>query len=383
MGIEGWYMAAGNNAGSSYTEFNKIRADRYESSYTDFTLDNRPVMSRTVRRPAVNVAAFAGSKKKSFAGRKVLCVIGALAIVTTAVFGTRYYMDNNSGNNNNNIKQNGAVFEAGSKTKNKNTSTDTEKEEPATGKVKDLSDKTFTKNTDGISYSKSDPAYKVAENIMSSLWRDNDVDTAREIFEWVHSNVYYQAVTSELSFEEAAYRGFTRKSGDCYVYFACAKMLLDCAGIPNMMVERYPVYTNGHYWNLVQLDGEWYHCDATVFKDHPALYFMCTDDEIADDHHSFDHSRYPERASSSYYYPDAGFMGPGANIAYADGPYTEYYEKDYSDFYEDYTDDYYEDYGEDYSDDYSDDYYEDDFYDEYTDDYYEEDYSEVYVSEWD
>jgi hypothetical protein len=76
-------------------------------------------------------------------------------------------------------------------------------------------------------------------------------------------------------------------------------MLLDCAGIPNMMVERFPVYTNGHYWNLVQLDGEWYHCDATVFRDHPSMYFMCTDDEIDDSHHSFNGALYPERAGGS------------------------------------------------------------------------------------
>ena len=137
---------------------------------------------------------------------------------------------------------------------------------------------------------------------MSSLWRDSDVETARAIFKWVHSNISYQTVNDYMTYEEAAFRGFSRRSGDCYVYFACAKMLLDCAGIPNMMVERFPVYTNGHYWNLVQLDGEWYHCDATVFRDHPSMYFMCTDDEIDDSHHSFNGALYPERAGGSSEY---------------------------------------------------------------------------------
>lgn len=134
---------------------------------------------------------------------------------------------------------------------------------------------------------------------MASLWRDSDVETARAIFTWVHSHISYQTVKGSLTYEEAAYRGFSRKSGDCYVYFACAKMLLDCAGIPNLMVERFPVYTNGHYWNLVQLDGEWYHCDATVFRDHPAMYFMCTDSQINDSHHAFNGALYPERAGGS------------------------------------------------------------------------------------
>lgn len=150
--------------------------------------------------------------------------------------------------------------------------------------------------------SSSSSASDLAENIMSSLWRSNNVETARAIFNWVHSHITYQTVNDYLSYEEAAYRGFSKRNGDCYVYFACAKMLLDCAGIPNMMVERFPVYSNGHYWNLVQLNGEWYHCDATVFRDHPSMYFMCTDDEIEDSHHHFNGALYPERAGGSSEY---------------------------------------------------------------------------------
>jgi hypothetical protein len=150
--------------------------------------------------------------------------------------------------------------------------------------------------------SSSDPAYALAEKVMSSLWRDSDVETARAIFTWVHSNISYLTINEYMTYEEAAYRGFTRRTGDCYVYFSCAKMLLDCAGIPNLMVERFPVYSNGHYWNLVKLNGEWYHCDATVFRDHPDLYFMCTDEEIDDSHHSFNGALYPERAGGSTSY---------------------------------------------------------------------------------
>ena len=154
----------------------------------------------------------------------------------------------------------------------------------------------------GYSDSSSDPAYALAEKVMSSLWRDSDVETARAIFSWVHSNISYLTINEYMTYEEAAYRGFTRRTGDCYVYFSCAKMLLDCAGIPNLMVERFPVYSNGHYWNLVKLNGEWYHCDATVFRDHHDMYFMCTDDEIDDSHHSFNGALYPERAGGSTSY---------------------------------------------------------------------------------
>ena len=148
----------------------------------------------------------------------------------------------------------------------------------------------------------SGDAYGLAENIMAGLWRGNDVETARAIFSWVHSNIYYVSISYYQSYEAAAYRGFSQRNGDCYVYFSCCKMLLDIAGIPNMMVTRYPVTANGHYWNLVQLNGQWYHCDATVFMDHPDMYFMCTDEEIDDYHHQYDGSLYPERAGGSKEY---------------------------------------------------------------------------------
>ena len=156
----------------------------------------------------------------------------------------------------------------------------------------------------------SGDAYALAESIMAGLWRGNDVETARAIFNWVHSNIYYVSISYYQTYEAAAYRGFSQRNGDCYVYFSCCKMLLDIAGIPNMMVTRYPVTGNGHYWNLVQLNGLWYHCDATVFMDHPDMYFMCTDAEIDDYHHQFDGSLYPERAGGSKEYKPSATPTP-------------------------------------------------------------------------
>lgn len=226
--------------------------------------------------------------------------------------------------------------------------------EPAVNKGRKSLEPAFEITDECTSYDKSSPAYEIAEDIMADLWRDNDVDTAYEIFYWVHTNISYQTMTSYESFEEAAYGGFTRRSGDCYVYFACSKMLLDIAGIPNLMVERYPVETNSHFWNLVQIDGLWYHCDATVFRDHPDMYFLCTDYEIDDGHHSFDSSLYPERAES-YYAGDDNWYGS--------------YDVCFDDSYDSYDDTYYDPYYDPYNDCYEDSYYWDDSYADYDEPY--------------
>ena len=142
-------------------------------------------------------------------------------------------------------------------------------------------------------------AQQLARKILSGLWGKDNVATARNIFNWVHSHIYYAHVPGRPSYAKACYRGFSKRSGDCYVYYACCKMLLDLAGIPNMMVKRYPVYGSNHYWNLVKLNGQWYHCDATVFKHRRTIYFMCTDKQIDDKYHKFNGKLYPARAGGS------------------------------------------------------------------------------------
>ena len=151
----------------------------------------------------------------------------------------------------------------------------------------------------GTSAGTKEKAHQLARKVLSGLWGKDDVATARNIFNWVHSHIYYAHVPGRPSYAKAAYRGFSKRSGDCYVYYACSKMLLDLAGIPNMMVKRYPVSGSNHYWNLVKLNGQWYHCDATVFKHRRTIYFMCTDKQINDKYHQFNGKLYPARAGGS------------------------------------------------------------------------------------
>ena len=153
-------------------------------------------------------------------------------------------------------------------------------------------------------YDVSGDPYPLAQEVMAGLWRENDVETARAIFNWVHDNLWFRLLSGTRSYEDAAYRGFTKRNGDCFVYYSCCKMLLDMAGIENMRVDRYPRYNgNIHYWLLVKLNGEWYHCDATEgYNDHPGIWFMCTDAQINDRYHQFDGSLYPMRAGGSTEY---------------------------------------------------------------------------------
>ena len=137
---------------------------------------------------------------------------------------------------------------------------------------------------------------QLASRLVKKLTRSSDVETARAIFKWAHKNIHYVHNASKLTGKKAAYYGLTKHSGNCRVFAWTCKILLDKAGIRNMIVSRYPVTTR-HYWNLVYMNGGWYHCDATPFRDHPKLYFKLTDAQL-DKHHKFKKSKYPARATS-------------------------------------------------------------------------------------
>lgn len=384
MGINGWYNSDNGDSFSSYTDFtngsytefpgtvqnggftefpNCVHSGNFtefpNSEYTDLTraaapapVKKKPVAKKTKKVAAKKVKKTAAKKpvtkrrKKGVAGKVVVFTLLAASVIVTASF----------------LVKNETV-QACTESLIDEYFSDGDSKESSVRKSKKHEEEAFEITEERTSYDKSCPAYEIAESIMDNLWCGDDINTAYEIFNWVHTNISYQSLTTYDSFEEAAYDGFTKRSGDCYVYFACSKMLLDIAGIPNLMVERYPVETNSHFWNLVQIDGLWYHCDATVFRDHPDMYFLCTDYEIDDGHHSFDSSLYPERASSYYEGSDDFYYGFDDDY-YWNQPYEGY-------------DEYYSDYDEYYFDD---GYYYEEEYDPY--DVYCEDYPYGYDDEY-
>ncbi len=318
----------------------KVKAEKVKPAKAEKTkpekikdAKTKPIKKRAVRQAEVDFEPAYEQPKKKSKVKAFLCAFGALTVVVAAgAYAGNYFGIIDIGEFLSTLD----FFETNAEGAEKEQSKSTDKED-ALGDLEALSEKATKKMIKTVAVDKSHLAYEVAENILYDLRCDNDVDTAYNIFDWVHSNILYQTIFEDQSYEDAAYMGFTRRSGDCYVYFSCAKMLLDCAGIPNIMVTRYPVVTNGHYWNLVQLNGEWYHCDATVFRDHYDMYFMCTDDEIDDGHHDFDHSLYPERASGySGYQEDWWGVDPDAyNDPYtddwSDDDWNEWSDDDWSD----------------------------------------------------
>jgi len=143
-----------------------------------------------------------------------------------------------------------------------------------------------------------------ADEILAGITNANmtDKQKAYAIYVWCVKNIRYSTATSHLmeKYLQAAYSGFSTKAGNCYTYYAVAAALLTRAGIENMEIHR-DNPNAPHYWNLVKIDGAWYHLDTCPkLKDHPIDAFLLTDWQVrnysetqAEGYYSFDASLYP------------------------------------------------------------------------------------------
>ncbi len=153
-----------------------------------------------------------------------------------------------------------------------------------------------------------------AKELLSKIITDDmsDHDKIYKIFYYVRKNVAYSSAPNKDIYS-AAYHAMVKRRGDCYNYFAMAKVLLDQCGIDNLPVERYKGKSS-HYWLLVNIGTGWYHYDPSPqsMKD-PFRCFMKTDAQVKayarsrsdgrSDYYKFDESKYPDRATEKYKKP--------------------------------------------------------------------------------
>ena len=106
-------------------------------------------------------------------------------------------------------------------------------------------------------------AAQIVEELVTEDMSKREKATA--IYQWIQSHIGYIATSDKSDWVAEAIRGFETRRGDCFTYSAVARAMLDAAGIENMPVypkEGYHV----HYWNLVCVEGGWYHFDTTPRK---------------------------------------------------------------------------------------------------------------------
>ncbi|MHA6532983.1 transglutaminase domain-containing protein [Paenibacillus sp. BAC0078] len=119
----------------------------------------------------------------------------------------------------------------------------------------------------------------------------NKHQKVKVIHDWVVLHLKYDTTYRRYT----AYEGLQTGSAVCQGYTLLTYKLLLGAGIPNKIVEGTARseggVTQSHAWNLVQLDGRWYHLDTTWDDPTPSpeggistVYYMRTDAQMRKDH---------------------------------------------------------------------------------------------------
>ncbi len=144
-----------------------------------------------------------------------------------------------------------------------------------------------------------DPAVvdDLADQILTDILTPDMTPEARAeaIYHWTRGHIRYVNESDKSSWINAAHHGITEAYGDCFNYFATAKILLTRAGIESIDVIR---TDEGHFWSLINLGYGWYHFDTTP-RVGGGEFFMLTDAEItaySDEHrgsHVWDPEKYP------------------------------------------------------------------------------------------
>lgn len=111
-----------------------------------------------------------------------------------------------------------------------------------------------------------------------ALTGKTDYEKLTAIYSWICSHVTYDSENlndSDYTLKYSAYAALIHKTAVCQGYAVLLYRLALMAGIDARVVTG-TANGGGHAWNIVKLDGKWYHVDATwdAGKATPAYYLL-------------------------------------------------------------------------------------------------------------
>ena len=137
------------------------------------------------------------------------------------------------------------------------------------------------------SYVEEDVIFAKADEILAKIITADmtNAQKVKAIYDYVVKNYSYTSYADKTDVYQAAYKMMTKRSGNCFSYYAVSKLFFDRLNMPNLMVTRkYNIYRPyNHYWNMVSIDGgeTYYHYDATPRKPSMSDRYLMTDADLA------------------------------------------------------------------------------------------------------
>ncbi len=153
--------------------------------------------------------------------------------------------------------------------------------------------------------------YEKIKEVMDSVITESMSDYEKEIalHDYLVSHCKYSEEVNQYSESDIyrAYGALVNREAVCNGYAEALTLLLECAGVNSMFVTGTAEGIE-HAWNLVELDGKWYHLDATwddPLPDrgesviHP---YLNVTDSIIEKSHTWKREDYPQAWDMEYNY---------------------------------------------------------------------------------
>ena len=122
------------------------------------------------------------------------------------------------------------------------------------------------------------------------------------IYRYVYDNFTFGYHSNKRDWKYEAWKGLTKRHGDCFTYCAAARVLLERVGAKVMFVQRNSGFR--HFWLMVDVGTGWYHFDP--LNHGPSRRYQCfmlTTAETQDLYPFFwryDHKVYPDTPTTPF-----------------------------------------------------------------------------------
>lgn len=85
-------------------------------------------------------------------------------------------------------------------------------------------------------------------------------EAAYKVYCWIEDKINYKGDTEMVDWVKIAKEALVTRRGNCFAYYSVSRAMLTRLGYENVMATS---YNNTHYWNMVKVDGYWWHWDTT------------------------------------------------------------------------------------------------------------------------
>ncbi|MFR6379225.1 MAG: transglutaminase domain-containing protein [Evtepia sp.] len=169
-----------------------------------------------------------------------------------------------------------------------------------------ISDAYKSGNTSGLS-EKDQETLEMAKTVLEEVITD-DMTTAydkeKAIYDWMTSKLNYDTGVLQVIPQTSAdcdkpYGVLKYHNAVCVGYATTFRLFMQMLDIPCMVVHNTEKY---HSWDLVQLDGDWYHVDIYSDQNGSSYANFNMNDELAGQTHDWDRDFFPAAASLKYNY---------------------------------------------------------------------------------